>query len=205
MSATRVAHRTSPSTSLVDSSSMHMTIQVTYLVDVNSTLRGNFELSFSLARPASRNSRGWPLVQPGASCNCVGPSTPCQLRYRSIWPIRLDSYQKNPSGGKHSMYDCRRSALSVGSHFLLYDDDSRECRTTSRLERTLLSNDNALVGRNESRVPHSWPPSCVGHIRRSYVYVFKSWEPNFIMSSLLRLMRFALWYDISYKGQKQVL
>jgi hypothetical protein len=51
MSATRVAHRTSPSTSLADSSSMHMTMKVTYFVYVNPVMWGNCEPSFFLDYP----------------------------------------------------------------------------------------------------------------------------------------------------------
>jgi hypothetical protein len=54
-----------------------------------------------------------------------------------------------------------------------------KCRTISVLVSTLLSNNNALVGRNESRVPHSWPSSCVARLAR--------------------------WHDIAYIGQKRAL
>jgi hypothetical protein len=57
-SATRVAHLTSPSTLLADSASMHMTMKVTYVIYGNPMLRGNCELSFSLARPFQRIFRG---------------------------------------------------------------------------------------------------------------------------------------------------
>jgi hypothetical protein len=43
MSVTRVAHRTSPSASLADSSSMHTIMHVTYVIYVNPTMRRNFE------------------------------------------------------------------------------------------------------------------------------------------------------------------